>query len=51
MDLQSGDFLMADACGAAMRSAQRLRPVFVLYRGKQIVPSSDYLPFWERQAA
>jgi dihydroorotase len=51
MDLQSGDFLMADACGAAMRSAQRLRPVFVLYRGKRIVPSSDYLPFWERQAA
>jgi dihydroorotase len=51
MDLQAGNFLMADGCGATMQASQRLRPVFVLYRGKVISPSSDYLPFWERQAA
>jgi dihydroorotase len=51
MDLQSGDFVMTDGRGETMRATQRIRPVFTLYNGEVLRPSSDFLPFWERQAA
>jgi dihydroorotase len=51
IDLQKGDFTMADGAGETMKASQRFRPYLTLRAGELISPSSDYLPFWERQAA
>lgn len=51
LDLQSGDFVMVDGTGERLKGHERLRPHFALMSGQIVRPSSDYLPFWEREAA
>jgi dihydroorotase len=51
MDLQSGSFTMIDGCGETMTAAQRIRPFVSLIGGAPVEPASEYLPFWEREAA
>lgn len=51
IDLQGGRFTMVDGAGETMTATQRFRPCFTLTEGRPFYPSSDYLPFWEREAA
>jgi dihydroorotase len=51
IDYQSGDFTMVDGAGATMKASHRFRPSITLNAGQPVSPSSDYLPFWEREAA
>jgi dihydroorotase len=51
MELQSGDFMLRDGCGESLKATQRFRPFLTLTDGRVTRPSSDYLPFWEREAA
>lgn len=51
LDLQSGDFTMTDSIGETMASSQRIRPYLAVQGGVVIEPRSEFLPFWEREAA
>jgi dihydroorotase len=51
MDLQPGNFVMVDGAGEKQKGTVRLRPQFALMGGEVVRPSSDYLPFLEREAA
>ena len=51
LELQAGRFMLRDGLGAELPAAQRFRPVFALKAGAQFKPVSDYLPYWEREAA
>jgi hypothetical protein len=49
--LQPGNFVMVDGAGEKQKGTVRRRPQFALMGGEVVRPSSDYLPFWEREAA
>jgi dihydroorotase len=50
MELQPGEFFLGDGCGETLKATQRFRPFMALNAGRVTRPSSDYLPFWEREA-
>ncbi|MCC6828462.1 MAG: amidohydrolase/deacetylase family metallohydrolase [Novosphingobium sp.] len=51
LDLQSGAFTMTDGVGETMTASQRIRPYLAVQGGKVFQPRSEFLPFWEREAA
>lgn len=51
MELQSGEFTLRDGLGKECTASKRFRPVFSLRNGALQQPDSEYLPFWERDAA